>query len=56
MRASSIVMVDCRPLIQVKWNHLAGMVTDMAKGSGGRHLAGENIQKWHGKFPPIGKF
>ena len=20
------------------------------------YLAGENIQKWHGKFPPIGKF
>ena len=35
MRVSSIVIVDCRSIIQVKWHRLAGNVPGMAKGSSG---------------------
>ena len=56
MRVSNIVIVDRRPLIQVKWNRLAGKVPGMAKGSGGRQIGRWKYSEMAWQVSPIGKF
>ena len=52
IRVSNTVVVDCRPLIQVKWNRLAGKVPPVRlRLPVADRLAGEIIQKRHGKCP-----